>query len=182
MSEHSDKSLTFVPGSLPVASGTMIEIERRRDIRYPFTAVAEVLDERSQVCVKGRTSDLGRGEFYIDTLSAFAVGAIVRVRVEHHHHVFEAAAKVTYAHLSMGMGLTFTKIKPEHQTVLNSWMAELTGECPPEPDVTVAEPEESPLPAILNLQQVLNDLINSLVRNRILNENEGMKLLRRMSH
>jgi hypothetical protein len=180
MSQRSDKPLILVPGPMPVASGTMNEPERRQVIRYPFTAAVEVIDLRSQTRVIGRTSDLGRGGCYVDTLSPLAVGAVVRVRMERELRVFEAVATVIYAHLSMGMGLAFTEIRPEHQVVLGAWMAELSGEPLPEPDAVATGPEAGPLSAGLNLQQVLNDLINLMVRKKIINENEGAALLRRM--
>ena len=50
----------------------------------------------------------------------------------------------------------------------------------PEPDAVATEPEAGPLSAVLNLQQALNELINLMVRKKIINENEGAALLRRM--
>jgi hypothetical protein len=41
----------------------------------------------------------------------------------------------------MGMGLAFTEIKREHQDVLRSWIAELSGEQPQEAAVSSTEPE-----------------------------------------
>jgi len=180
MSERSDKPLILVPGPKPVASATTTDPERRQAIRYPFTAAAEIIEVFSQVRVTGRTSDLGRGGCYVDTLSPLAVGAVVRVRVGREQRVFEAVATVIYSHLSMGMGLTFTEIKPEYQAVLDTWMAELSGEQLPEPNAPAAEPEASLSPTILDLRQVLNELVNLMVRKKIINENEGAALLRRM--
>jgi hypothetical protein len=180
MSERSDKPLILIPGPMPVASGTTNDPERRQDIRYPFTAAAEIIEVFSQTRVIGRTSDLGRGGCYVDTLTPLAVGAVVRVRMERELRVFEAVATVSYAHLSMGMGLVFTEIKPEHQAVLGAWMAELSGERLPEREAAATGPETSLLSAVLNLRQVLNELINLTVRKKIINENEGAALLRRI--
>jgi hypothetical protein len=180
MTERSDKPLVLVPGPMPVASGTTTDPERRQGIRYPFTAAAEIIEVFSQTRVTGRTSDLGPGGCYVDTLTPLAVGAVVRVRMERELRVFEAMATVIYAHLSMGMGLAFTEIKPEHQAVLGAWMAELSGERLPEPEVVATGREAGMLSAVLSLRQVLNELINLMVRKRIINENEGAALLRRM--
>ena len=180
MSQRSDKPLILVPGPMPVTSGTTSDPERRQAIRYPFTAAAEIIDLRSQTRVIGRTADLGRGGCYVDTLSPLVVGTVVRVRVERERRVFEAVATVIYAHLSMGMGLAFTEIKPEHQAVLEAWIAELSGERLPEPDAAATVPEAGPVSAVLNLQQLLNELINLMVRKKIINENERAALLRRM--
>jgi hypothetical protein len=180
MSESVDKPIILVPGPMQVESGTTTDPERRQAIRYPFTAAIEVMELRSEARVIGRTSDLGRDGCYIDTLTPLAVGSVVRVRMERDLSVFKALATVIYAHLSMGMGLTFTEIKPEDQAVLGSWMAELSGERLPDLEVAATGPEAGLLSALLNLRQVLNELINMMVRKKIIHENEGAALQRRV--
>jgi hypothetical protein len=170
----------MVPGPVPVALETTIDPERRQAIRYPFTAAAEIIELSSQTRVIGRTSDLGLTGCYVDTLTSLPVGAIVRIRMDRDLRVFEALGTVIYAALSMGMGLTFTKIKPEHQAVLEAWMAGLSGDQLPEPEVVATGREAGMLSAVLSLRQVLNELINLTVRKGIINENEGAALLRRM--
>jgi len=179
MSKISDKPMIVVPGPMPVASEIGNGPERRRVVRYPFTAAAEIMDVSSQARVAGRSSDLGLGGCYIDILSPFALGAAVRVRLERDQKVFEAMATVTYAQLSMGMGLAFTEVKPEHQAVLRAWVAELSGEELPESDVA-ASPEAGMLSTVLNLQQVLNELVGIMVRKKLINETEGAALLRKI--
>lgn len=180
MSKHLDKPLILVPGPMRGASDAANRPEQRHAIRYPFTATAEVVELRSQTRVLGRSSDLSLGGCYVDTFSPLAVGAIVRVRLEREQRLFEAMATVSNAHLSMGMGLAFTKIDPEHQAILQVWVAELSGERSAEPAAKATEPESGVPPTLLNLQQVLNDLINLLVRKKIINENEGTSLLRKI--
>jgi hypothetical protein len=179
MSKISDKPLIVVPGPRPVESEIGSGPERRRVVRYPFTAAAEIMELSSQTRVTGRSSDLGLGGCYIDLLSPFALGAAVRVRLERDQKVFEAMATVTYAQLSMGMGLAFTEVKPEHQAVLRAWVAELSGEQLPESDAA-ASPEAGMLSTLLNLQQVLNELVGILVRKKLINETEGAALLRKI--
>ena len=75
MPERSDTPIVF-PAPLreePPKSGGP---ENRAQVRYPFTAAAEIFELRSQTRVTGRCSDLGAGGCYIDTLSPFAVGAV----------------------------------------------------------------------------------------------------------
>lgn len=180
MFERSDKSQILVPAPTPVESEVGNGPERRRVVRYPFTAAAEVTDLRSGTRVTGRSSDLGLGGCYIDILSPFGVGSEVHVRLEREQYGFEAAAIVTYAQISMGMGLAFTEVKPEHQTVLQAWMAELSGKGLPKSDVTAGAPESEIRSAVLNLQHVLNELINLMVRKRVITESEGTALLRQM--
>lgn len=180
MSEPSDKPLILVPGPIRAASEMANGPERRRVLRYPFTATAEVIELRSQARVTGRSSDLGLGGCYVDTISPFAVGALVRLRLVRQQHVFETVATVAYAHVSMGMGLAFTETKPEHQAVLRAWVAELSGERLPESEVVATEPESRMVPTIFNLQQVLNELVKVMVRKKIMNETEGAALLRQI--
>ena len=176
MSEPSDKPI-LIPAPTPEEQDLP---ERRHATRFPFTASAEVLDLRSQASVTGRCSDLANGGCYVDTLSPFAVGSVVKVRVERDLHKFEALAIVSYAHVSMGMGLAFTEVKPEHQAVLRSWIAELSGEQPSRLDVAAAGPEAGLLATIENLRQVLNELVNLMARKKILTENEAVGILRQL--
>jgi hypothetical protein len=180
MSQHSDKPLILVPGPVRGASEAADRPERRRAVRYPITATAEVVELRSQTRVLGRSSDLSLGGCYVDTFSPLAVGAIVRVRLECEQRLFEALATVSNAHPSMGMGLAFTEIKPEHQAILQVWVAELSGERPAEPAAKTTEPDSEMPSTLLNLQQVLNELVNLMVRKKIINETEGTALLRKL--
>jgi hypothetical protein len=179
MSERLDKPIAF-PTPLTRESEESGGPERRGQIRYAFTAAAEVYEVRSQTRVTGRCSDLGTGGCYVDTLSPLAVGSAVRIRLERDQCEFEAAAVVTYAHVSMGMGLAFTEIKREHQVVLRSWIAELSGESSPRPAISTTEPESGAIEANANIRLVLNELITLLVRRKIITENEGIGLLRQM--
>jgi hypothetical protein len=80
----------------------------------------------------------------------------------------------------MGMGLAFTGIKREHQDVLRSWIADLSGELPREPAAFQAEPEAGAIETDANMRFVMNELITLLVRKKIITENEGSGLLRQM--
>jgi PilZ domain-containing protein len=179
MSERSDMPIAFPSpsGEEPAKSG---DTERRAQVRFPFTAAAEVYELRSKTRVTGRISDLGVGGCYVDTLSPFAVGAHVKIRVERDKREFEAEAVVAYTHVQMGMGLTFTEIKREHQGVLRSWIADLSGEQSPEPSEPTGEPESEEIEVNANMRLVLIELITLLARRKIITENEGAKLLRQM--
>jgi PilZ domain-containing protein len=179
MSEHSDMPIVL-PAALSEESTAGGAPERRAEIRFPFTAAAEVYEIRSKTRVTGRCSDLALGGCYVDTLSPLAMGSVVRVRIERDSREFEAAAIVTYAHASMGMGLAFTEIKLEQQNVLRSWIADLSGEQPPEPAESAAGPETGTLETNANTRQVLNELVNLMVRKKIISETEGTGLLRQM--
>jgi hypothetical protein len=103
------------------------------------------------------------------------------VRIERERREFEALATVSYAHVSMGMGLAFTEIRPEYQAVLRSWIAELSGEQTGGPNAPAAGPESGVLAAIENLHQVLHELVDLLARKKLISENEAAGVLRRLS-
>ena len=180
MTKDSDNLELALPGPAAQESREGTGPERRTAQRFPFTAAAEVIDLRSKARVTGRSSDLGLGGCYIDTLAPFPVGATVQVRMERDLREFEATGVVTYALVSMGMGLAFTEIKSEFQAVLKTWIAELSGEKTTTHELPSTNAEQSMMTAIGNNRQVLNELVNLLVRKKIISENEGAALLRQM--
>jgi hypothetical protein len=181
MPDDTDRPIIVLPGPQQKQSPLEQLPERRIVSRIPFTAVAEVTEARSQARSIGRSSDLSTKGCYVDTLSTFGVGAAVHVRLERDMHEFEADAVVTNTQMSMGMGLVFTNIPFEHEAVLRTWLAEPGGERPNEP-VTAATSRDVGLhEAIVDVRQVLNELIDVLVRKKMISENEGAGLLRRMN-
>jgi hypothetical protein len=179
MSERSNTPFTL-SAPLTDAQAKMENPERRNGVRYPFTGSAEVYELRSKTLVTGRCSDLSAGGCYIDTLSPFPIGSAVKVRMERDSRRFEATAKVAYAHVQMGMGLSFTEVRQEYQPVLRGWLKELSGDTSPEPEVSAKEPENGATGANSNLHLVVNELVSLLVRKKILTEAEGTGLLRQM--
>jgi PilZ domain len=184
MSENSDKT-TFVP--LPSAENSEKQEssskfgypERRRHERFPFNADAEIVELSSRTRSPGRCSDLGPGGCYVDTMAPFSVGAEVRIRIKRESREFEAAAVVTYAHPSLGMGMKFTGISREHQEVLNSWLAEVSGGACKGIDPPQTQPDLE-AGGDTNFLLVLNQLVALLARKKILTESEGAGLLRKM--
>ena len=190
--ERPATQLTPVPDQTNTGSG----VERRTLPRYPFTAAAEVVDIKSKTRVAGRSGDVGPGGCYVDTISPFPVGATVRVRLEHNQSKFEAVAVVTYSLASMGMGISFTEIKPDQRGVLQAWVAELSGEPlavsdpppVPEPPPITETPdtsadtstEDNMADTISNVRQVMNEFINLMIRKKIITEKEGAGLLRQL--
>jgi hypothetical protein len=179
MFERSDIPIVF-SAALAEASPKGGGAENRAQVRYAFTAAAEVYEVRTQTRVTGRCSDLSFGGCYVDTISPFPVGAVVKVHMARELREFEAAAVVAYAHVSMGMGLAFTGMKREHQEVLRSWIAELSGEPAPEPAASSTPCEAGTTEGDANIRLVMNKLIYLLTRKKILTENEASELLREM--
>ena len=190
MLKRSDKPLRVVANSQSTTSQATNDADRRLDDRYPFTATAVVIELSSQMRVVGRSSDLGTGGCYVDTILPFAVGTTVCVRLDHQRRQLETLATVSYTHPSLGMGLTFKEIKPDDLAVLRIWLAELTGERLPSPPVPIPAAPASPAVPSANgigvqseismLRQVLNELINMMIRKGIIDESEGVTLLRQL--
>ncbi|HEX4641861.1 MAG TPA: PilZ domain-containing protein [Candidatus Acidoferrales bacterium] len=185
MSKHTEMQVVAsLPGTAP--SPDRAPPERRGGQRYPFSAGVEICEARSKARVTGRCSDLGSGGCYVDTPSPLAVGAEVNIRINHDDREFEAAAIVAYAHVQMGMGIAFTKIKPEHQKVLRSWIGGLSGDPSGDEAASVEPAPAKPAPVTVeregeaNLRFVLNELITLLVRRKIITESEAAGLLRQL--
>ena len=179
MTDRPNKPLSVVPSPTKAKEGTDVA-ERRRNPRFPFTVAVEVTESRSQTRVACRTADIGLGGCYVDTMAPLPAGAIVRLRLNREGRQVDALARVVVAHPSMGMGLAFTEINPEHVGALRAWVAEASGEGSAEPEAAPAEPEAGMSTEILKLRQVLNELVSLLVRNRIIKEQEGAALLRHL--
>lgn len=162
--------------------------ERRRSVRYPFTAAAEVIELRTLTKITGRSSDIGRGGCFIDTINPFPDGTVVKVRLTLEQRTFEAQAKVVYSQNGMGMGMAFLSAQPEHVKILEGWLAVLSGNAPAEPAVAEAAriaappmPQQEAGPSgDLEPKFVLNELIITLMRKRVLSEMEGKSLLQKL--
>ena len=107
--------------------------ERRRNLRFPFSASIEAVEEKSGTRIKGRISDLGLGGCYVDTLSPFPVGSVVSITILKDEESFQAKAKVVYSLVGMGMGLAFIAADPDQVKLFQRWILELNGQRPPLP-------------------------------------------------
>jgi PilZ domain len=99
--------------------------------RCAFVASAEVTEISSGTRLSARTSEIGLGGCYVDTLNGFRPGSVVKLRILRDQGVFEANAKVVYLDPSFGMGMAFSEITPEHKAVLESWLADLVTQLKP---------------------------------------------------
>lgn len=162
--------------------------ERRKSVRYTFTAAAEVTELKTLTRIIGQTSDLARGGCFVDVISPFPGGTAVRVRLALEQRAFEAQARVVYSQNGMGMGLAFLSAQPEHIKILDGWLAGLSGNTPAEPAVAeaarIATPptpqQEAERSGDLEPKFVLNELIIALMRKRVLSEAEGKVLLQKL--
>lgn len=99
--------------------------ERRGGIRYQITVSAEVIELISGTRFSTRTTDLGPGGCFVDTLMPLPVGASVRVRLHKDNMAIEVLGTVTYSQSGLGMGVAFDNMPPEKASALDAWLAEL---------------------------------------------------------
>lgn len=153
--------------------------ERRKHFRYQFTGSAEAVEPGTGTRITGRVSDLCLGGCYIDTTSPLEVNAAMRLRVTKDQKTFQAMAKVANTQAGMGMGVSFTSVEPGQLRILENWIGVLSGALPATPDTLE---QEERLSGEVGLKQeldlVLNELIIALMRKKVLNEGEGLGMLK----
>ncbi|HXQ26195.1 MAG TPA: PilZ domain-containing protein [Candidatus Acidoferrales bacterium] len=103
------------------------EAERRNADRHVFTASAEVVEVGSGARFSTRTTDLGPGGCFVDTMLPFPVGAKVRVTVQKGKTQFETGGTVVYSQTGLGMGIAFDTLEGQQRQALETWLRELTG-------------------------------------------------------
>jgi PilZ domain len=118
------RAIQGAPLAQPLQTHTIGERagERRRAIRYPVSATANVTEEMSQGRLQGRCSDLSVAGCYVDTLNPLRECSSVHVQLFNDQRSFEAAARVITNHVGMGMGLAFDELTPKQMAVLVDWI------------------------------------------------------------
>jgi hypothetical protein len=120
---HTGKRRTIgIRGILPEAN--IVYDEKRRGPRYTFIASAELVDERADVRIASRVSELSLHGCYLDMMNPFPKETMVLVKIAAGDAFFEAKAKVIYSQPNMGAGLGFLQVAPDSQAVLERWLDE----------------------------------------------------------
>jgi PilZ domain len=120
---HTGKRRTIgIRGILPEAN--IVYDEKRRGPRYTFIASAELVDERADVRIASRVSELSLHGCYLDMMNPFPKETMVLVKIAAGDALFEAKAKVIYSQPNMGAGLGFLQVAPDSQAVLERWLDE----------------------------------------------------------
>jgi hypothetical protein len=107
--------------------GRVGEAERRNADRHNVTVSAEVTELSSGAKFSTRTTDLGPGGCFVDTLCPFQVGAGVNVKVRKGQSDFTTKGVVVYSQTGIGMGIAFDDMEPHQRAALDTWLADLTG-------------------------------------------------------
>jgi hypothetical protein len=109
-----------------------VQAARRRSVRRcPFVASAEVTEPSSGTLLSGRTSELGLGGCYVDSLNPFPKGTHVELRILRDQGVFETKARVAYCDARFGMGLAFTDMTRDQLSLLEAWLTEIVSQLRP---------------------------------------------------
>ena len=93
--------------------------------RCPLVASAEVTDLRSGTRLSARISELGVGGCYVDALTPFPEGTLVKLRILRDQGAFESNGKVVYTHANFGMGVAFTNVTEDQRSILEAWIGEI---------------------------------------------------------
>src|ERR1035438_3981818 len=145
--------------------------ERRRDLRFPFTASVDAVEPKSETKIGGRTSDISSGGCYVDTICPFPVETIIKVRLTKDKVTFEADAKVVISQVGMGMGVAFISAMPQQIRIFQKWLNELQGKSSPEPDIAKQTEKGAAQRNSINEQDyVLSELIVGLIRKGVLSD------------
>jgi c-di-GMP-binding flagellar brake protein YcgR len=103
----------------------MLEHQRRRAPRYPFSATAEVLDVMDDSRIRSQVRDLSSGGCYIETADPLPPGTNVLVEIYTDTEFLETHATVAYLEPNQGMGLSFSVMQPYFASVLAKWLAQV---------------------------------------------------------
>lgn len=96
--------------------------ELRRVPRYAFIATAELVEQKTEVRIATRVSELSLYGCYLDMMNPFPLDTVVLVKISAGDVVFQAKAKIIYVQPNLGAGLAFFEIAPGSLTVLHGWL------------------------------------------------------------
>ncbi|HME12609.1 MAG TPA: PilZ domain-containing protein [Candidatus Acidoferrum sp.] len=98
--------------------------ERRRETRYPFIAMAEIVDEKEHARTSSRISDLSLHGCYVEMLNPFPAGTNVMIEIYTETESVETQATVAFFEAKQGMGLQFRELPQYYSDVLNRWLTQ----------------------------------------------------------
>jgi PilZ domain len=153
----------------------VLETERRGTSRHMFTAAAEVIELRSGARFSTRTTDLGPGGCFVDTVCPFPVGSKLRVTLQKAKTTFQTGGTVVYSQMGLGMGISFDDHDEVQRVALAEWLADITGDRQIIPELV-----RMPLPAGTHRGPewtAIVRLVRLMISRGILTEAEGTSVL-----
>jgi hypothetical protein len=173
MYDHSQR--TYSADNIKAKSAATSETERRSGDRQPFTAAAEVVDLGSGARFSTRTTDLGSGGCFVDTIVPFPVDSKVRVTIRREKLQFEAVGLVVYSQAGLGMGIAFDGLDRKQSLVLDQWLYGST-RTTQQSDTHSNSPVDRPAVSIGSDHAVLVRLVRLMIIKGILSEAEGSSI------
>jgi PilZ domain len=107
-----------------IPAKTPIQPERRRGMRFPFSAEAEVTLEGTAQKVPARVTEIGPQGGYLQMGKPFDTGSPIFVKFFAEATFFETKGSVAYSQPNLGMGVSFREMKPYFADVLRKWLLE----------------------------------------------------------
>lgn len=171
MYDHGSKKST---ADLPSNSATK-EAERRTSDRHIFTASAEIVELSSGARFATRTTDLGPGGCFIDTLIPLPVGTKVHLGVRKGKTQLDTNGVVVYSQAGLGMGIAFDSLDRSQRAALEKWLVEITGSKAIVFQNVRAKPGRSI--AQTGEQEAVTRLIRLLISKGLITTSEGASVL-----
>jgi hypothetical protein len=107
-----------------IPSAGAMQPERRRALRFPFAAEAEVSLEGSEQKMPARVTEIGPQGCYLQMGKPLEPGSAIFVKFFAEAKFFETKANVAYSQPNRGMGVSFRDMKPYFVDVLRKWLLE----------------------------------------------------------
>jgi PilZ domain len=102
-----------------------MEPEKRRTPRYIFFAAAELMEEKSEVRIASRLSELSLHGCYLDMMNPFPVGTSILLKIwTQESTVFQTNGRVIYSQPNIGAGVEFLHVEPQYLAMLEHWLEE----------------------------------------------------------
>ena len=96
--------------------------EQRRVPRYTFIASAELIEQKTDVRIATRVSELSLHGCYLDMMNPFSQDTLVLIKIFAGEDFFHAKAKVVYVQPNLGCGVSFLEVEPQPLGVLGRWL------------------------------------------------------------
>jgi hypothetical protein len=174
---HDDSKRQYSGNNNASSASSTRDVERRRAGRHIFTAAAEVVDLDSGARFSTRTTDLGPGGCFVDTMVPFPVGSKVRVSVRKGKTQFEADGTVVYSQVGLGMGIGFDALDPSQREALDIWLSELTAGRQSSHRESERRPHNPMVVGSMANQAAVVRLVQLLIGKGLLTEAEGASIL-----
>ena len=100
----------------------ILYLEKRRSPRYSFIASAELIEEKADVRIASRVSELSLHGCYLDMMNPFPTRTMVLVKITAGDALFEAKSEIIYSQPNMGAGVRFLQVESDAQAVLERWL------------------------------------------------------------